>query len=130
MFMDPNLDKARLRAATPHGMDTRYLSRIEAMNEALHLFDVWRRIYPTTRKYSFRRGLSASRLDYWFVSEHMFDSGTSSDIIPYPLSDHSAITIRVGDPMPPPPPPTAPDCGDWIINSYIRTPSEKPPSLF
>lgn len=67
------------------------------MTESLHLFDVWRKLHPSTRQYSFRRGRSASRLDYWFVSEHMFDSKIFSEIIPYPLSDHASITIRVGD---------------------------------
>lgn len=75
----------------------RYPARIEAMNNSLHLFDVWRKIKPSTKQFSFKRGHSASRLDYWLASEHMFNSETASDIIPCPLSDHSAITISVGE---------------------------------
>lgn len=69
-----DLDKAKPRSGSQQGMDARYPSRIDAMKEELNLFDAWRRLNPSTRKYSFRRGLSASRLDYWFVSDHMFDS--------------------------------------------------------
>lgn len=126
LCMDINLDKAKPRTGTLQGIDARYPSRIGAMMEELHLFDAWRRLNPTTRKYSFRRGLLASRLDYWIVSEHMFYSGTCSDIVPYPLSDHSSITIRVGDS----PPPEAQGYGGWITTSYIRIPSEKPQNSF
>lgn len=67
LCMDPNLDKARLKPGFAQGSEARYPSRMAAMKDTLHLFDVWRRLNPTTKKYSFRRGLSASRLDYWFV---------------------------------------------------------------
>lgn len=94
---DPSLDKASLHSPSPLVEDTRYSSRIKAMKDSLHLFNVWRKLNPSKRQYSFRRGLSASQLDYWFTSEHMLDSYTSSTIVPYPLSDHSSIVIKVGD---------------------------------
>lgn len=65
--------------------------------DSLHLVDLWRSLHPTTRQFSFRRAQTASRLDCWLVSEHMLDSKAKSAITPYPLSDHAAITLRVGN---------------------------------
>lgn len=101
MCADSSLDKASPRSRPHQGEDNRYSSRIEAMKESLHLFNVWRKLNPTTRHYSFRRGLAVSRLNYWFASEHMLDSHTTSNIVPYPLSDHASNTIQVVESPPP-----------------------------
>lgn len=70
LCLDPSKDRARSNTGGKQGSEARYPDRITALNEELHLFDVWRRIHPSSRKFSFRRGTSASRLDYWFISEH------------------------------------------------------------
>lgn len=95
--MNNSLDRSSQASSPTTAEGARYPARIEALCTSLHLFDVWRKLPPAERQFSFRRGQSASRLDYWFASKHMLDSETLSDIIPFTLSDHSAITIQVGE---------------------------------
>lgn len=39
----------------------------------------------------------ASRLDYWLISEHLFDAETQASIEPCPLSCHSIIALQAGE---------------------------------
>lgn len=111
MTMDGNLDRSgRCRSSTE---GSRYRATVEAFNDSLHLVDLWRTLHPTTRQFSFRRAQMASRLDYWFISEHMLDPNTTSTITPYPLSDHAAITLRVGNV------PTPPGPGLWRLDNDL-----------
>lgn len=93
---DPDMDKNLTDARRSRGGNTRYGDRIEALCESLMISDVWRHIHANTRRFTFRRGRYASRLDYWFASDHLLDSNTESSITPCPQSDHSAIGIQVG----------------------------------
>lgn len=111
--MDISLDRGASTRLTPPSGSYRYRARIEALMESLHLADLWRSLHPTTRQFSFRRAQAASRLDYWLVSEHMLDSKAKSAITPYPLSDHAAITLRVGNT----PAPRGP--GLWRIDNEL-----------
>lgn len=52
----------------------RYRARVKALAQNLHLFDVWRSMNPNRRQYTFRGVQYASRLDYWLMSEHLFDA--------------------------------------------------------
>lgn len=52
--IDPKLDKAPTRASSHQTTEIRYSARIAAVCDTLHLFDAWRRLNPTSRKYSFK----------------------------------------------------------------------------
>lgn len=120
LCMDRSLDRAVQNHRGQQTEGDRYKARIEAFEESLHLVDLWRTLHPTTKHFSFRRAKSASRLDYWLTSEHLLDSKAASAIVPYPLSDHAAITIKVGST------PTPPGPGLWRMdNSYYRTKNSK-----
>lgn len=93
---NPELDRNRTNPRAPQGECNRYTDRVVALCDSLMLFDVWRRLHPQMKRFSFRRGDYASRLDYWFASNHLLDVNTQSDIKPCPLSDHSSISLRVG----------------------------------
>lgn len=95
--MDGKLDRGISSQHGPSSEGGRYRARVEALLDSLHLVDLLRTLHPTTKQFSFRPAQAASRLDYWFTSEHMVDSSASSTITPYPLSDHTAITLRVGN---------------------------------
>lgn len=96
LCMSPHLDKNTTEARVPTCEPNRYRDRVSALCHSLSLFDVWRSLHPDAKSFSFRRGGYASRLDYWFASEHLFDSDTESSISPCPLSDHAAVSLKVG----------------------------------
>lgn len=98
VILDPNLDRPLRVGRTVPADGSAYRARIESLNDSLELIDIWRTLHPSTRQYSFRRGNYGSRLDYWMVSSHLLGTGTKSDITPYPLSDHSTITVSIGPP--------------------------------
>lgn len=113
LCMDSSLDRGRISQGRINSDGDRYKARIEALNESFHLVDAWRFLNPTTRQFSFRRGHSVSRLDYWLTSAHLMDSDPRSAIVPYPLSDHAAITIKIGAS----PSPTGP--GLWRLDNSL-----------
>ncbi len=69
---------------------------IEMLMSKFNLNDVWRIKNPQVKRYSWRQcnPLIQCRLDYWLISDSMFDKVTNADIIPSIRSDHSAITLE------------------------------------
>lgn len=55
--------------------------RLEDLLEGCHVRDIWRSINREVSQFSFRRGAYASRLDYWFISEHLSELATESSRI-------------------------------------------------
>lgn len=94
--MSEELDRSKGRAQNMSIRSTAYKDRIQAFMDSLHLVDVWRTLHPTSKRFSFRRGGYASRLDLWVASEHLLNSNTRSDINTEPLSDHAAISLKIG----------------------------------
>lgn len=94
--MDPLLDKTSSSSTQPQYETSPYRSRVLAFCENLCLSDIWRRLNPLGKAFSFRRGQYASRLDYWLASDHMICPDTSSSIVPCSLSDHASITLKLG----------------------------------
>lgn len=110
LCMDPALDR---NSFPPDHANTRYKDRITALADSLLLTDVWHQLHPNTKQFSYRRSSYASRLDYWFVSEHLMGPETRSSIQSTPLSDHAIITLKVG----PKPYPRGP--GLWKFNNSL-----------
>lgn len=94
LILNPNLDRIDLSTAT--GVSGRYRDRINALLHELHLCDVWRLMNSNKKRFTFRRGRYASRLDYIFLSEHLVNTDTKTSIIPCSLSDHDVITLAIG----------------------------------
>ena len=73
----------------------------EAVN-ALFLCDVWRRLHPNQRQYTWSRvnpsrasGYSRARLDRFYVSLGYIPSVQSCNISSCCLSDHSAVNLKL-----------------------------------
>lgn len=116
LILDPFLDKKEQpTTCSPSG---RYRERVKALLSDLHLCDVWRLMNNTKKRFTFRRGTYASRLDYIFMSEHLFNSDTKTSIIPCSLSDHDIITLTTG------PSPTTLGPGLWKFNNDLLSNDE------
>ena len=59
------------------------------------LEDVYKRRYPLANTYSFRRGIKASRLDFWLISKTLDNTVDQIKYEPCLYSDHSLVTIKV-----------------------------------
>lgn len=94
--MTPSLDRTHRANEGQAGRTSGYREKLLALSEGLHLADAWRSLNPGIQRFTFRRGLYASRLDLWLISEHLIDSRAQSNIITEPLSDHAAIDLRIG----------------------------------
>ena len=65
--------------------------------EEFRLVDVWRKQNPDASQFTFSRGASKSRLDYFFISEHLCMPGVrgACNIMPPFLADHRAVQLKV-----------------------------------
>ena len=72
-------------------------SKLKAIMTKLSLNDVWRIKNPNLRRFSWRQPnpLIQCRLDYFLISDSLYDSVTHADIIPAIRTDHSAITLSL-----------------------------------
>ena len=75
------------------------MNRSRAVRETLdefRLVDVWRKEHPDESQFTFSRGESRSRLDYFFISEHLCLPGThvKCEIMPPFLADHRAVQLN------------------------------------
>lgn len=93
LCLNPKLDKTHQRESAQRST---YTDRMESLLDSLSLTDIWRDLNPNTRRYTFRRGKYASRLNYWFISEHLVTSQSKTDITSTPLSDHDIISLKIG----------------------------------
>lgn len=74
-----------------------YLAHITDMLSQYDLSDVWSHRHPGSNKPTFHRGSQSSRLDYWFLPNHLLTSIADMSITPNPLSDHSLISVDLGN---------------------------------
>ena len=59
------------------------------------LEDVYKRRYPLSNTFSFRRGNKASRLDYWLISKTLDNTVDEVKYEPCLFSDHYLVKIRI-----------------------------------
>lgn len=81
---------------TPQASDT-YRLRLRALMEERSMCDAWRCRFPRKRRYTFRRGSYASRLDLFLTSTHLSEGARHSDPKIVTHSDHSILSISVGN---------------------------------
>lgn len=93
--LDPAKDR---RADTRPGTYGEIMRRrVRHLMDEMDLTDAWRYRNPAACQFTFHRGKQASRIDYWLDSTHLTDTCTGSDITPIALSDHTLITISLGN---------------------------------
>ena len=92
----PMLDRYQCKSNT---VETEYVKTWNTICEEYNLADFWRVLNPSSRRYTWRQGGSASRLkqsrlDYWIVSMNMMYDLEHVDIQSSLRSDHSLISIN------------------------------------
>lgn len=118
LCMDPDLDRNNPRTSTGQSQRTTYADRVDSFMDSLKLADAWRTVNPTSRRYTFRRGKYASRLDYFLIPEQLVNSQLQVDILTTPLSDHSMLCIKLGARKQPKGP------GLWRFNNLLLAQEE------
>ena len=88
---DPEFDKC----GGIINLKVKTVSSIDQLMDKFKLNDSWRIKNPLLKRYSWRQSnpLIQCRLDYWLISDSLYDIIAETDIIPSIRSDHSAITI-------------------------------------
>jgi hypothetical protein len=90
-YLNPKLDKQDNIKHTLDNID--YRREILSIIEFFNLSDAWRILYPDTRRYTWHARGKASRLDYFFISEHLMNELSNYKIIPGLHSDHSILSL-------------------------------------
>lgn len=112
VIRDAELDKA----GGNYYVKKRSIECMDALIAKFDLNDTWRIKHPNTKRFSWRQSspLVQCRLDYWLISDSLFDKVNETDIIPSIRSDHSAITLKFQNiPLPPKGP------NFWKFNSSL-----------
>ena len=68
------------------------------MNELIkqsYLEDIFRKRFPTQRKFTFSPGISKSRIDLFLTSKLLDSNIKSTSIIHFPFSDHDAVKLNM-----------------------------------
>ena len=79
------------------------------------LEDVWRRRHPITKMYTFSRGKSKSRIDYFLCSKAIDNEIESAKITNCIFSDHDVVEIKLNTCK------TERGPGIWMFNSSLLT---------
>ena len=71
---------------------------IECLQSQLDLVDIWRIKNPDTKSFTWSQKAPRifCRLDYYLISNNLFDTVRSTDIIPAIRRDHDAILLEIG----------------------------------
>lgn len=93
-WLDPVLDCSNNNIDR---VETEYIAALDNILLEHELCDIWRIRHPNKKMYTFRRAQYASRLDYWLVSDCISGCFTHVDIETYALSDHSIVSIELGE---------------------------------
>ena len=100
-----------------------YASQIKNFMAENDYVDVWRLLYPDTKRFTWRessrQGLIQSRLDYWLIPQHLLYNVKNSEIMSSIHSDHSVISLnlQIGDKK-------SRGRGFWKFNCRILTDNE------
>ena len=94
-FMDPVLDTRNY--SSMHNIRPRTRNKISDLMNEFDLIDVFRKIYPDKKAYSWRKFNSnkQSRLDYFLISQNLIGEIKRTAIDPGYRSDHSLVTIAI-----------------------------------
>nr|XP_055076897.1 uncharacterized protein LOC129456101 [Misgurnus anguillicaudatus] len=94
--LNPYLDRTS-RTKNPDHLHFRPV--VEKLMTSFHLVDVWRRLHPTDRQYSYKQNsdndIRSSRLDYIFVTEESMQYIEKCVISPCTFSDHRPVVLKI-----------------------------------
>ena len=93
LYLNPTLDK--LDSMSNKNDNPVYRNEIVSMLEAMDLNDAWRTLFPTSRRYTWHARGRSSRLDYFFISDHLLNNLNSYKILPGLHSDHSILIMKL-----------------------------------
>ena len=93
LYMNPRIDK--LDSMPDSNDNENYRKDIISFLEVYNLVDVWRVVNPDKRIFTWHRGNIRSRLDYFFISEHLLNVVATVDISPGIHSDHSLLSLSL-----------------------------------
>ena len=106
-----------------HGVNVSDISRESSLTLSglFHdccVVDIWRSLHPTTTAFTWLKpdGILSSRINLIGCPHAWVHRVDSCEILPWPFSDHSAVTLRVSIPQPIPRGP-----GRWKLNTSILT---------
>ncbi len=92
-YINPKLDK--IESMTNKHDNNIYHLEIETMLECFSLNDVQRTLNPTLRRYTWHARGKSSRLDYFFIREHLLNEINYCKINVGLHSDHSIICLEL-----------------------------------
>ena len=91
VIMDTNLDRKGGSEIKKTQARRDIFNKIEEILSDYNIQDIWRVKNPDRRRFTWHRGETHSRLDYWFISNTLQDHIEKVDIIPALKTDHSAV---------------------------------------
>ena len=93
LYLSVLLDK--LHSMSDGNDNATYRINLKSFLEVHNLVDVWRTINPYEKVFTWHRGHKRSRLDYFFISEHLLNKLETVKILPGIHSDHSLIHLSL-----------------------------------
>ncbi len=94
-YSNPKLDK--LNVMSSKNDNPIYRSDIHSILDSMSLSDVFRILHTQTRRYTWHSRRKPSRLDYFFLSDHLLNELMFFKIIPVLHSDHSILNIKISN---------------------------------
>ena len=75
----------------------KYRPELKAFLETFNLTDIWRETHENDFQFTWhcKKKKIFSRLDYWFITDHLSNRVNCADILPSILSDHSIIKLSL-----------------------------------
>lgn len=89
--MDFSCDKYK------HHNNVKAQEEVKPVMTNLELIDIYRELNPKTRRYTWRRNnpFQQSVLDFFLMSENLFNLSIDADILPGYRTDHSIIALTL-----------------------------------
>ena len=91
--LNPSLDKMGGLLTTRK----KIVDQIENLQNLFNVHDVWRIKHPSQKSFTWsqKSPFIFCRLDYWLISDSLYDMVGNVDIIPAIKTDHSAIILQL-----------------------------------
>ena len=93
VYLNPLIDKLDSMPDTNDNFTFR--QNLVSTLETFNLTDIWRNKNPLLRYFTWHRGYSRSRLDYFFISDHLANVLNKIEILPGIHSDHSLLYLSL-----------------------------------
>ncbi len=96
--LNPFIDKkCYSNRVTNNRTQSKLLPCVENFMKSLQLVDIWRRKNPVKQNYTFCRGGTSSRLDYFFIAEECLWRVRSCDISDSERPDHQPLSLKINN---------------------------------